>query len=166
MSIICPSTELQDVTGHGAHHERFLSQPRAPRRRRPRSAEHSLPRPSFTLKVWALVGRWYMGASINWGLQNGPKYILVLIIGTSKMGPLIVGKSHIVGTSRDLGPILRAMVLISESEVLWPKLWGAGQKRSRPAYINVHVYLYMSIVHMMLYIYEICIYIYVVYIYM
>ena len=36
-----------------------------------------------------------MGASINRGPQNRPKYIMVLIIGTTKMGPLICGNSHI-----------------------------------------------------------------------
>ena len=36
-----------------------------------------------------------MGASINRGPQNKPKYIMVLIIGTTKMGPLIFGNSHI-----------------------------------------------------------------------
>ena len=36
-----------------------------------------------------------MGASINRGPQNRPKYIMVLIIGATKMGPLICGNSHI-----------------------------------------------------------------------
>ena len=36
-----------------------------------------------------------MGASINRGPKNRPKYIMVLIIGTAKMGPLICGNSHI-----------------------------------------------------------------------
>ena len=41
------------------------------------------------------VGRTvHMGASINKGPQNRPKYIMVLIIGTTKMGPLICGNSH------------------------------------------------------------------------
>ena len=31
-----------------------------------------------------------MGASINRGPQNRPKYIMVLIIGTTKLGPLIL----------------------------------------------------------------------------
>ena len=34
---------------------------------------------------------YHMGASINRGPQNRPKYIMVLIIGTTKMGPLIFG---------------------------------------------------------------------------
>ena len=36
----------------------------------------------------------HMGASINRGPQNKPKYIMVFIIGTTKMGPLICGNSH------------------------------------------------------------------------
>ena len=36
-----------------------------------------------------------LGASINRGPQNKSKYIMVLIIGTTKMGPLICGNSHI-----------------------------------------------------------------------
>ena len=36
-----------------------------------------------------------MGASINRGPQNRPKYIMVLVIGTTKMGPLICGNSQI-----------------------------------------------------------------------
>ena len=35
------------------------------------------------------------GASINRGPQNRPKYIMVLTIGATKMGPLIFGNSHI-----------------------------------------------------------------------
>ena len=38
----------------------------------------------------------YMGASINTGPQNRPKYIMILIIGTTTMGPLICGNSHIM----------------------------------------------------------------------
>ena len=33
-----------------------------------------------------------MGASINRGPQNRPKYSMVLIIGATKMGPLIFDK--------------------------------------------------------------------------
>ena len=40
----------------------------------------------------AFYGIYYMGASINRGPQNRPKYIMVLIIGATKMGPLIFGK--------------------------------------------------------------------------
>ena len=40
----------------------------------------------------------HLGASINGGPQKRPKYILVLDIGATKMGPLIFGNSH-------LGPI-------------------------------------------------------------
>ena len=36
-----------------------------------------------------------MGASTNRGPKNRPKYIMVLIIGTTKMGPLIFGNIHI-----------------------------------------------------------------------
>ena len=36
-----------------------------------------------------------MGASINRGPQNRPKYIMVLIIGTTKTGPQILGNSHV-----------------------------------------------------------------------
>ena len=35
-----------------------------------------------------------MGASINRGPQNKPKYTMLLIIGTTKMGPLIFGNPH------------------------------------------------------------------------
>ena len=35
-----------------------------------------------------------MGASINRGPQNRHKYIMVLIIGATKMGPLILTTTH------------------------------------------------------------------------
>ena len=36
-----------------------------------------------------------MGGSINRGPQNGPKYILVLIIGTAQKGTIILTTIHI-----------------------------------------------------------------------
>ena len=35
-----------------------------------------------------------LGASINSGPQNRPKYMMVLIIGATRMGSLIFGNSH------------------------------------------------------------------------
>ena len=53
----------------------------------------------------------HMGASINRGPQNRPKYIMVLTIGTTKMGPLICGSSHMqcskAATARGLGSLRR-----------------------------------------------------------
>ena len=37
---------------------------------------------------------YYKGASINRGPQNSPKYTMILVIGTTKMGPLISGNIH------------------------------------------------------------------------
>ena len=36
-----------------------------------------------------------MGASINRGPKNKPKYLMVLVVGSTKMRPLIFGNSHI-----------------------------------------------------------------------
>ena len=35
-----------------------------------------------------------MGGSIKTGPQNRPKYTVILTIGTTKMGPLVLGHSH------------------------------------------------------------------------
>ena len=37
----------------------------------------------------------HLGASINRGPQDRPKYIMVRIIGATKMGPLILGNNHL-----------------------------------------------------------------------
>ena len=37
----------------------------------------------------------YMGGSINRGPQNKPQCTVIFIIGTTKMGPLVSGNSHI-----------------------------------------------------------------------
>ena len=44
----------------------------------------------------------HMGASINRGPQNRPKYIMVLIIGTTKTAIYLIGKT-IVGYSISYG---------------------------------------------------------------
>ena len=36
-----------------------------------------------------------MGVSINRGPPNRPKYTMILTIGTTKIGPLVLGNSHI-----------------------------------------------------------------------
>ena len=63
----------------------------------------------------------YMGASINRGPQNRPKYIMALMKGTTKMGPLILetakrGFPKIMGTFLGV-PIIR-------TTVFWGLFWG------------------------------------------
>ena len=63
--------------------------------------QHTALQKQHTLKLEApKEGLIDMGASINRGPQNRPKYLMVLMGRTTKMGPLICGNGHILGSTK------------------------------------------------------------------